>query len=80
MGAGTCEQIVPDVFCERSDGTWAVYEHSRHFGARTVFDGSPSAGHGPDGPSGLARIPTGLLDLVLEAAEECPGECIHVEH
>ena len=29
--------------------------------------------------TGQARDPGGLLDLVVEAAEECPGECIYVE-
>lgn len=75
MGAGTCEQIVPDVFAERRDGTWAVKEDARHFGATIVFDG----GAAPDGVAGRARIPAPLVELVVEAAEECPGECIHLE-
>jgi ferredoxin len=28
---------------------------------------------------GLARIPDSLLESVIEAAEECPGECIFIE-
>ena len=33
-----------------------------------------------DGNScGLADIPERLLDSVLDAAEECPGECIFIE-
>ena len=28
---------------------------------------------------GLARIPDGGLDGVIEAAEECPGECIFID-
>jgi ferredoxin len=27
----------------------------------------------------MAEIPEGQLDLVVESAEECPGECIFVE-
>jgi len=27
----------------------------------------------------MARIPDGGLDTVIEAAEECPGECIFIE-
>jgi ferredoxin len=28
---------------------------------------------------GLARIPDGQLDIVIEAAEECPGSCIFID-
>jgi ferredoxin len=79
MGAGTCAQIVPEVFQARQDGTWAVKEESAHFGATVVFDGLSGAGHGPDGFEGKARIPESLVDIVAEAAEECPAECIFVE-
>lgn len=78
MGAGTCEQIVPDVFADRGDGLWAVRESAAHFGADVVFDGRQGAGHGPDGEQGRARVPDLLLDDVLDAADECPGECIFV--
>jgi ferredoxin len=27
----------------------------------------------------MAPIPDGLLDAVIESAEECPGECIFIE-
>ncbi len=79
MGAGTCAQIVPAVFHERSDGTWAVKEDSAHFGETVVFDGRLEVGHGPEGVAGRARIPEKLLDFVIDAAEECPAECIFVE-
>ena len=75
MGAGTCEQVAPMMFAERPDGTWAVKEDSGFFGQTTVFDGNGA----PDGASGKARVPDDLLDLAFEAAEECPGECIHIE-
>ena len=54
MGAGTCAQIVPEVFQARQDGTWTVKEESAHFGATVVFDGLSGAGHGPDGFEGKA--------------------------
>jgi ferredoxin len=79
MGAGTCSQIAPDVFHERSDGTWAVKEDETHFGQTVIFDGNMAPGHGPDGFAGRARVPQNVLDLVIDAAEECPGECIFVE-
>jgi ferredoxin len=75
MGAGTCGQIVPEVFVERTDGVWAVKEDGSFFGSDTIFDGRSA----PEGHLGRARVPSPLLDLVIEAAEECPGECIFVE-
>jgi ferredoxin len=33
----------------------------------------------PQGAEGLASFPDSLIDDVLEAAEECPGECIFIE-
>jgi ferredoxin len=79
MGAGTCAQIAPDVFRARHDGTWAVKEAAAHFGSLVVFDGLTGDGHGRDGFQGQARVPEHLVDLVLEAAEECPAECIFLE-
>jgi ferredoxin len=29
--------------------------------------------------AGMANIPDGQLDAVIESAEECPGECIFIE-
>jgi len=33
----------------------------------------------PQGSAGMANIPDGQLDAVIESAEECPGECIYIE-
>jgi len=33
----------------------------------------------PGGAEGLANFADGMLDAVVEAAEECPGECIFIE-
>jgi ferredoxin len=33
----------------------------------------------PASHEGLARIPDGEIESVIEAAEECPGECIFIE-
>lgn len=79
MGAGTCAQIAPQTFVDRGDGVWAVKESAAFFESEVVFDGLAGEGHGPDGHEGRARVPESLLDLVIEAAEECPGECIHVD-
>jgi len=78
-GDGICEEIAPDVFVGRDDGLWVVKEESAHFGATIVFDAEEAEGHGPEGAQGVARVPDKLIDLVVEAAEECPGECIMIE-
>jgi ferredoxin len=79
MGAGTCEQIAPDVFQARGDGIWAVKEDATFFGATTIFDGSGGPGRGPDGPHGTARVPDDIFESVVDAAEQCPAECIFME-
>ena len=33
----------------------------------------------PGGSGGLAVVPEELEDAVVEASEECPGECIFIE-
>jgi len=78
-GDGICEEIAPDVFLGRDDGLWTVKEQANHFGTDLFFDGEDAAGHGPEGASGVARVPDALIDDVIEAAEECPGECIMIE-
>ena len=78
-GDGICSEICPDVFVARDDGLWVVKEESEHFGETIVFDGVEGAGHGPDGGRGVARVPDSRIDLTVEAAEECPGECIMIE-
>ena len=78
-GDGICSEICPDVFVGRDDGLWVVKEEASHFGSTIVFDGVDGAGHGPDGGKGVARIPDSLIDSAVEAAEECPGECIMIE-
>ena len=78
-GDGICEEIAPDVFFGRDDGLWVVKEEAKHFGRTIVFDGETGDGHGPEGSRGVARVPDEQIDLVIEAAEECPGECIMIE-
>ncbi len=78
-GDGICEEIAPDVFLGRDDGLWVVKEETTHFDKTIVFDGEDGDGHGPDGGRGVARVPDDLIDVVVEAAEECPGECIMIE-
>ena len=74
-GDGICEEIAPEVFEARDDGLWVVKETAANFGADIVFDGN----QGPDNAKGVARIPDADTDDVVEAATECPGECIMIE-
>ena len=63
------------VWIDQDDGLFYVKESASNFGADKLFDGSAN----PAGADGMARIPDGGLDRVIEAAEECPGECIFIE-
>ncbi|MGI9665815.1 MAG: ferredoxin [Acidimicrobiia bacterium] len=74
-GDGICEEIAPDVFQGRDDGLWVVKETAGNFGTEIVFDGTQA----PDGSRGVARVPASQVDVVVESAEECPGECIMIE-
>jgi ferredoxin len=74
-GDGLCAEIAPDVFFGGSDGLFYVKESAEHYGAEKLFDGKTN----PAMAEGLARIPDSLLESVIEAAEECPGECIFIE-
>jgi ferredoxin len=65
-GDGLCEEIAPAVFTLLDDGLAYVKE-----GDQVLND--------PGGQQGLALVPEGMEDAVVEASEECPGECIFVE-
>ena len=69
-GDGLCEEIAPDVFVLLDDGLAYVREGEKVFA--TSKDNS-------QGAEGLALVPAGQEDLVIESAEECPGECIFIE-
>ena len=65
-GDGLCEEIEPEVFVMADDGLAYVKE-----GDKVFLD--------PGGAEGLAKVPSGHEEAVIEAAEECPGECIFIE-
>jgi ferredoxin len=65
-GDGLCEEIAPAVFTLLDDGLAYVKEGDKVF-------------NDPGGAEGLANIPDGELEAVIESAEECPGECIFIE-
>jgi ferredoxin len=69
-GDGLCEEICPDVFVLLDDGLAYVREGDRIFA---------SAKGNPQGAAGIASVRPGLDQLVVESAEECPGECIFID-
>jgi len=69
-GDGLCVEIVPPVFVMMDDGLAYVQEDDKIFAA---------ALGNPEGALGLAIVPAGLEESVIEAADECPGECIFIE-
>ena len=69
-GDGLCEEIAPDVFIGLDDGLYYVKDGDKIY----------SEEHGnPQGAQGLAVVPKGQEQEVIESAEECPGECIMIE-
>ncbi len=74
-GDGLCAEIAPDVFFGMDDGLYYVKESASNFGAEKLFDGVAN----PAGAEGMARVTDGGLESVIEAAEECPGECIFLD-
>jgi ferredoxin len=65
-GDGLCSEIAPAVFVLLDDGLSYVQD------AGVVL-------RSPGGSASMAHVPAGLEDAVLEAAEDCPGECIFIE-
>jgi ferredoxin len=65
-GDGLCEEIAPAVFTLLDDGLAYVKDGDKVFSE-------------PGGSAGMAAVPAELEDAVVEASEECPGECIFVE-
>ena len=65
-GDGLCEEICPSVFTLLDDGLAYVKKDGQ------VKDS-------PGGAEGLAVVPAEFEEAVVEASEECPGECIFIE-
>ena len=65
-GDGLCEEIAPAVFTLLDDGLAYVKE-------------GDDVKNEPGGSAGMALVPEDLEDAVVEASEECPGECIFIE-
>ena len=65
-GDGLCTDHAPSVFRILEDGIAYCHEGDRVF-------------NDPGGSAELATVPPHLERAVVEAAAECPGECIFVE-
>lgn len=75
-GDGLCVEICPVLFEMGDDGLAYVKEADWP----NLF-GPAGSGSGPalQGAAGQAAIPADQLDATIEAAEDCPGECIFIE-
>ena len=69
-GDGLCAEIAPDVFIMLEDGLAYVQENGKVF--------SKTRGN-PEGAAGLASFGEDRLQDVIDAAEDCPCECIFIE-
>lgn len=68
-GDGLCTEIVPDIFEMKDDGL-AYVKDSQGFVDERV---------GEAGAAALAAVPEPLISDVIEAGDECPGDCIFLE-
>lgn len=73
-GDGLCVEICPKIFYMADDGLAYVKEVSS-----PDPDLDSSGSQRLKMATGLATVPGDLADAVIEAAEECPGECIFIE-
>jgi ferredoxin len=74
-GDGLCAEIAPSVFMMHTDGL--AYVKNAEWPNLLGPDGKG------DGPrlqmTQTAEFPDTILEDVIEAAEDCPGECIFIE-
>ena len=66
-GDGLCTYHCPEIFGLLEDGI------------SYVMDSAGRPGNDPGGAASMVPIADGLLDPVVAAAEDCPGECIFIE-
>jgi ferredoxin len=65
-GDGLCLDHCPDVFVQLEDGI-----------AYVSADGVP--GNDPGGSGSMVEVADRLHQAVIDAADDCPGECIFIE-
>ena len=67
-GDGLCEEICPSIFYAHYDGLFYVKEAGSETPKQPTHEMTQTV-----------EVPDDLVEAVIEAAEECPGECIFVE-
>lgn len=65
-GDGLCVDHCPDVFVQLEDGIAYVRDPSGPL-------------NDPGGSGSLAAVPPRRIQAAIDAAEDCPGECIFIE-
>lgn len=70
-GDGLCAEIEPAIFFMHDDGLAYVKETTDPLG---TIDGEPK-----NRMHDMVNVPEPHLEGTIEAAEECPGECIFIE-
>ena len=65
-GDGLCVDHCPDVFVQLEDGIAYVADRSGPL-------------NDPGGSGSLAVVPPRMIKQAIDAAEDCPGECIFIE-
>ena len=77
-GDGICAEICPPIFEMHDDGL--AYVKEADWPTMYGPDGSPKKAEPVyKMAEGMAEVPEELLEATIEAAEECPGECIFLD-
>jgi ferredoxin len=74
-GDGLCVEICPPLFDMHDDGLAYVKEIEWP----DLYNGGSHKRPLYEMATGLANVPDELLADAIDAAEECPGECIFIE-
>lgn len=77
IGDGLCSEICPDIFEMHSDGLAYVKEVAWP----SIIEDDTGLKDYPiyQMGEGMASVPDRLVNATIEAAEDCPGECIFIE-
>ena len=86
MGAGAAGSLTDAAAEPLTEAPWSVepgdatppYGHPSPF-EKAVVRTVDNPKNEPGGSAGMAAVPEDLEDAVVEASEECPGECIFIE-
>lgn len=76
-GDGLCEELCPEIFGGHVDGLFYVKEPEWP----SIVDDGTGKKEAPiyQMAKGMANVPDRLVNATIEAADDCPGECIFIE-